>query len=153
MGHWRRTTASLRAALAALDALEGVSVVRVSRFFETSPVGTLDQKDFINAAAEIETELEPLELLPALKTIESDLGRRPGEHWGPRPIDLDIILWGDVVLNAPTLTLPHKEFRSRAFVLAPLAEIAPEAVDPVTGKAIAELRRSPAATGRVACIG
>jgi len=115
----------------------------------TQPLGDEEQPSFVNMAAEIETTLEPLELLHVAKAIEVALGRRPGERWGPRTIDIDIVLCGLTVLDTPTLTVPHKEFRNRAFVLVPLVEIAPEAVDPVTGCTVAELAARPAVGGLV----
>jgi 2-amino-4-hydroxy-6-hydroxymethyldihydropteridine diphosphokinase len=139
----------LRAALEALDALEGVCVTRVSHSYETEPVGNTDQPAFLNLAAEIETALEPLELLNAVKEIERRLARTPSSRWGPRTIDIDVILWGNRVMDTERLTLPHKEFRKRAFVLAPLAEIASDAVDPVTGCTVRELASRPEAVGRV----
>lgn len=140
---------NVQKALEALKAVAGVAVIAVSHYYETEPVGVAEQPDFLNVAAEIETELAPLELLNTVKEIEARLGRTPSEHWGPRVIDIDIILWGNQVITTEPLTAPHKEFRKRAFVLAPLAEIAPEAVDPVTGKTVTELLRSPEAQGRV----
>ena len=136
-------------AVAALEARDGVSLVRLSSCYETEPIGKVDQPDFINIAAEIETDLSPLELLETAKAIESGLGRVPGERWGPRVIDIDIVLCGDQVMDTSTLTIPHREFRSRAFVLRPLAEIAPDVVDPVTGRTIADLAEAPEAQGRV----
>ena len=145
--------AHLRAGLGALDRLEGVAVTAVSGCYETEPVGKSDQPEFLNLAAEIETDLEPLELLNAVKGIERELGRVPGERWGPRAIDIDLVLWEDRVIEAETLVVPHREFRNRAFVLAPLSEIAPEAVDPVTGLRVAELAVRPEARGRVVPLG
>lgn len=142
--------ANLEAALAALDGWDGVSVTKRSHFYETEPVGEVDQPEFLNMAAEIETALEPIELLNAIKAIEAELGRKPSERWGPRSIDIDMVLWGGRVVETERLALPHKEFRNRAFVLAPLAEIAPDAVDPVTGKTIVELAARPEVQGRAA---
>ena len=139
----------LRAAIMALRALDGVEVTRVSRCYETEPVGVTEQPAFLNLAAEIETVLEPLELLNAVKGIEETLGRRPSEHWGPRKIDIDVILWGTRVMDSGRLSLPHKEFRTRAFVLMPLAEIAPDAVDPISGLTVEQLAAQPGAQGRV----
>ena len=131
--------AQLHAAIEGLDKVERTRVAAVSRTLETEAWGDEDQPEFLNLAVEIETALEPLELLNALKDLEKKLGRRHGTRWGPREIDLDIILWGSKVLECPDLTLPHKEFRRRAFVLEPLAEIAADAVDPVSGSTVREL--------------
>ncbi|MBI5091782.1 MAG: 2-amino-4-hydroxy-6-hydroxymethyldihydropteridine diphosphokinase [Candidatus Hydrogenedentes bacterium] len=144
----RRTNLSV--ALTQLDRLERVRVLTKSELYETEPIGIVDQPAFLNMAAEIETDLEPLELLDAVKQLEAQLGRVPGEKWGPRLIDIDIILWGERVESWDRLVLPHAEFRNRAFVLVPLREIAPDAVDPVTGMTVAELAESPAAHGKVA---
>ena len=141
--------ANLRAACDALDELNGVCVRAVSHGYDTEPVGRVDQPAFLNAAVEIETDLEPLELLTAAKGIEQQLGRRPSGRWGPRCIDIDLVLWGDRVLESDALTLPHARFRERAFVLAPLAEIAPDAVDPITGDTVAALAEKPGVHGRV----
>jgi len=141
--------ANLRAALQALGRLEGVELLTVSHCYETEPMGMADQPAFLNMAAEIETERVPLELLNAVKEIEDRLGRTPAPRWGPRVVDIDLILWGDQVMNSDALTLPHGEFRKRAFVLRPLAEIAPDAVDPVTGKTVAQLAEAPEAQGWV----
>ena len=141
--------AYLEAALRALAALDGVAVAAVSQAYETEPVSDVEQGPFANIAAEIETDLDPLELLDAVKRIEADLGRSQSVRWGPRTIDIDIVLCGDLVIEAGRLAVPHREFRNRAFVLTPLAEIAPDAVDPVTGKTVAELARQPGLVGRV----
>ncbi len=141
--------ANLRTALQALEETEHVRVTRVSSAYETAPVGFTDQPAFVNLAVEIETALTPLELLNAVKEIERRLGRTPTIRWGPREIDIDLVLWGSRVVETPSLTLPHKEFRTRAFVLTPLAEIAPEAVDPVTGMTVRALSERPEAQGGV----
>ena len=142
---------NLGAALGGLDRREDVAVKRISRVYETEPLGVVDQPAFLNLAAEIETALEPLELLNAVKELERVLGRVPTKRWGPRLIDIDIILWGARVVNTDTLTVPHAEFRRRAFVLAPLAELAAEVMDPVSGKAVAELAAGVDARGLVLC--
>ena len=141
--------AMLRAALADLARLPDVELLKVSHCYETEPLGRTDQPAFYNLAAEIGTALGPLELLNAVKAIERGLGRRSSSRWGPREIDIDLILWGAQVMDTPSLTLPHKEFRDRAFVLEPMAEIAPEAVDPITGLTVAELAKRPEAKGSV----
>ena len=140
---------NLEAALARLGQLPETSVTRRSRVYETEPYGVTGQPGFLNMAAEVETELQPLELLDAIQTIERRLGRRPTERWGPRIIDIDIVLWDTLVLETDTLTVPHPDFRNRAFVLIPLAEIAPQAIDPITGMTVAQLAAQPDLHGRI----
>lgn len=140
--------AALRGAVSAVEKLPGTRVVAVSSAWETASWGVTDQPAFLNAALAIETEMSPLDLLRSLKEIERDLGRASGgPKWGPRVIDIDIVLWGDRVIHEPALEVPHPEFRRRAFVLAPLAEIAPDARDPVTGKTVSELLKKPEVEG------
>ena len=117
----------------------GVEVEAVSSLYETEPVGEiLDQPDFLNAAARIRTELEPLELLDACKVVEAELGRVfGGPRHGPRPIDVDVLLLGDIELQHERLNLPHAEVTSRRFVLEPLLELDPELALP-SGEALAE---------------
>jgi len=132
--------ATIAAALDAVGKLPGTRVLKVSRLVETEPVGgPPGQGPFLNGAAAIETDLTPEDLLAALKRIERDLGRTEGPRWSPRPIDLDILLCGDLVLDTPGLTIPHPRLRDRRFVLEPLAEIAADVRDPVTGKSVKEL--------------
>jgi 2-amino-4-hydroxy-6-hydroxymethyldihydropteridine diphosphokinase len=116
--------ANLRAALHLLR--EHVQVEAVSSLYETEPAYVLDQPRFLNGVLRGTTRLEPMELLRALKEIEAALGRRPGLRNGPRPVDLDILRYGDVSLATPELTIPHPRIAERPFVLVPLAEIAPE---------------------------
>ncbi len=143
-----RATA-LREAVEAIGAVPGVRVCAVSSVYESEPWGVVEQPRFLNMAVEIETGLEPLELLNTVKAIEVRLGRvAGGVKWGPRLIDIDLILCGDLVVQGPELVLPHPEFRRRAFVLAPLAEIAGAAVDPVSGLTVAELALRPEVEGR-----
>lgn len=141
--------ANLRAALDALDEDERTRLIRCSHFYETEPIGPIEQPAFLNAAAEVETEHAPLEFLGVLKAIERRVGRTPGERWGPRVIDIDIILWDSRIIDVDGLKAPHPRFRERAFVLAPLSEIAGGVVDPVTGQTVAELAIGPQAEGRV----
>jgi 2-amino-4-hydroxy-6-hydroxymethyldihydropteridine diphosphokinase len=122
---------------------------RTSSFHETEPVGgPSGQGMFLNAAAELETTVDPIALLEILQRIESRFGRVRNVRWGERTLDLDLILFGDRVIDTARLTVPHPRFRVRRFVLEPLAEIAPTAVDPVTQSTIAEilaeLNRGPA---------
>jgi 2-amino-4-hydroxy-6-hydroxymethyldihydropteridine diphosphokinase len=117
----------------------------VSRFYRTAPWGVLDQGDFANACAIGTTTLAPYALLAAVKTIEADMGRAPSRRWGPRLIDVDILFYGEVRLDDPELALPHKELFRRGFVLAPLAEIAPDLV--LDGVRVAEAAQRADLTG------
>ena len=141
--------ANLHAALRALNATDGIAVMTASQVYETEPLGDGAQVRFANLAAEIETAFEPLELLDAVKGIETALGRTHGPRWGPRIIDIDIVLCGPTVVETDRLIVPHRAFRNRAFVLTPLAEIAPSAIDPVTGRTVGQLARQPDLQGRV----
>jgi dihydropteroate synthase len=119
---------SLRRALRAIAAEPGIELTAVSRLYRTAPWGKTDQDWFVNACALARTNLKPEALLDRVKKLEVELGREPGERWGPRVIDIDLIAYGDVALKTERLTLPHPELFNRAFVLAPLAEIAPDLV-------------------------
>ena len=131
---------NLEAALAALRSHPRICVKAVSSFIDTDPVGgPPGQPVYLNGAARLETDLAPQELLTECKRIERALGRRDGPRWGPRPVDLDILLYDDRVVDEPDLIIPHIGLRERRFVLAPLAEIAPDARDPVTGRTAREL--------------
>ena len=116
--------ALLRDALVRLDLVPGVRIVALSSLYATAPVGPQDQPEFFNAAAGVRTVLSPHELLAACLGIESALGRLRTERWGPRTIDLDLLLYNDLRIAEPGLELPHPRLRERAFVLQPLAEIA-----------------------------
>jgi 2-amino-4-hydroxy-6-hydroxymethyldihydropteridine diphosphokinase len=117
---------TLRAALDLLGRRPGVRVRRVSGFRETAPVGYVDQPDFLNAAAEVETTLGARELLDQLLGVERSLGRsREGPRFGPRTIDLDLLLYGDAVVDEAGLTVPHPRLHERRFALEPLAELDP----------------------------
>lgn len=128
-------------ALERLDQHDGISLQAISSLYETEPWGNTNQSAFYNLAVEIETALAPLELLNTTKLIERQLGREPGPHWGPRAIDIDIVLWETLCLDTSELTIPHPRFHERAFVLVPLSEIAPELCDPATGVPVRELLR------------
>jgi 2-amino-4-hydroxy-6-hydroxymethyldihydropteridine diphosphokinase len=124
---------------AAVDELASLGTVeRQSGIHITPPLGPAGC-DFANAAAILSTSLAPEELLAELKKIERSFGRRPGRRWGPRVLDLDIVLWSQGRRRSERLALPHPEFRGRSFVLAPLAEIAPDWRDPITGLAVRHL--------------
>ncbi len=138
------STAGDRAAnlrLAVLQLSDIGRVLALSSFYDTAPVGYLDQPRFLNAAALLETELTPLDLLHRLLSIERCMGRDRSASVakGPRIVDLDLILFGNLIWNTEDLVLPHPAMRERRFVLEPLAEIAPDMLDPVTGKTIADL--------------
>jgi len=115
----------IRAALAALATLAGTRLLSQSSLYLTTPVGYLDQPDFINAVAQLETELSPHQLLAALMQIEAGFGRERSFRNAPRVLDLDVLLYQDTVLDDPHLLLPHPRMHQRAFVMVPLAEIAP----------------------------
>lgn len=114
-------------------------IVAASSFYCTEPVGYPDQEEFVNAVVELETQLSPSELLAHCHAIENELGRSRLVRWGPRTVDLDILLYGEAVINDAELTIPHPLMTARAFVLIPLAEIAPQAVHPVVKKSVAQL--------------
>ncbi|HEX5305194.1 MAG TPA: 2-amino-4-hydroxy-6-hydroxymethyldihydropteridine diphosphokinase [Dyella sp.] len=147
LGDSQRT---LSVAIDALHALPDTAVTARSRFYRTAPWGRLDQPDFINAVVRLHTALSPHALLDALMQIEAAAGRvREGERWGPRTLDLDLLHMDGVRLDDARLTLPHPRIRDRAFVLAPLADIAPELPLPGQGR-VAELLRQVDAAGCVA---
>jgi 2-amino-4-hydroxy-6-hydroxymethyldihydropteridine diphosphokinase len=125
---------TLRAAVDALTAEEGIAVVSVSTLRETEPVGVGEQPRFLNGAAELETTLTARELLDRLLAVEQRFGRVriPGEH-GPRTLDLDLLLYGDEVIDEPGLAVPHPRLHERRFVLEPLAELAPGLLVPGRG--------------------
>ena len=130
--------ANLRRALELLIE-RGVEIVKTSTFISTEPYGVTDQPQFLNGVCEVRTSLEPLELLHTLLDIEQEMGRVRLRHWGERNIDLDLLLYEDVVMDTPELKLPHPDMQNRDFVLLPLAEIAPELVHPILQKSIEEL--------------
>jgi 2-amino-4-hydroxy-6-hydroxymethyldihydropteridine diphosphokinase len=120
---------TIRAAVADLPGVVAVSTLR-----ETDPVGITDQPRFLNGVAVLETELAPRELLDVLLAVERRLGRERGRRWGPRTIDLDLLLYGDEVIDETGLTIPHPRLHERRFVLEPLADIAPKLVVPGYGR-------------------
>ena len=124
----------IRLALDDLGRVPHSRLERVSALYDTEPVGEVDQPSFLNAVAQIDTELTPGQLLWNLQLIERRLGRTKGRRWGPRTMDLDLLLYGDQVIDQPDLKVPHPEMTRRAFVLVPLLEIDPSLVHPETGE-------------------
>ena len=127
--------ANLRRALELLIE-RGVEIVKTSTFISTEPYGVTDQPTFLNGVCEVRTSLEPLALLHTLLEIEQEMGRVRLRHWGERNIDLDLLLYEDVVMDTPELKLPHPDMQNRDFVLLPLDEIAPEIIHPTLQKTI-----------------
>jgi 2-amino-4-hydroxy-6-hydroxymethyldihydropteridine diphosphokinase len=125
----------------ALDALEAADLRlrRVSSLYETEPIGLREQRWFLNLVAEFETDLLPRQLLHRMQKIERSMGRRRTVENGPRTIDIDILLYGNVVMKIDELEIPHPRYRDRRFTLAPLAELNPDLKDPVTRKTMAEM--------------
>jgi 2-amino-4-hydroxy-6-hydroxymethyldihydropteridine diphosphokinase len=134
-------SAHLLAAAGALTRAPGVRVVALSGAIETLPVGPVAQGPYLNAAALLETTLAPRHLLDRLLAIEASRGRDRAREarWGPRTLDLDLLVWGDASLHEPGLTIPHPRLRERRFVLAPLAQIAPDLRVPPDGARVADL--------------
>jgi len=132
--------AYLCGALRALRRHRGIKVCSVSSFLETAPVdGPAGQNDFLNAAARLSTTLSPPALLGILQKVEGQFGRERTTRWGPRTLDLDILLYGQRVIDEPDLKVPHPHMHRRRFVLEPLCQIAPDAVHPVLAKTVREL--------------
>ncbi|HBO52543.1 MAG: 2-amino-4-hydroxy-6-hydroxymethyldihydropteridine diphosphokinase [Planctomycetota bacterium] len=137
-----------------IDEIEGVELKSISSLIETEPVGGPPQGRYLNGAAELETALEPRDLLARLQEVEAELGRVRKVLNGPRNIDLDILLFGDLVVDAGDLVLPHPRMCERAFVLEPLNEIAPGRVHPIKRKSVEELLEElRSAAARVPTIG
>lgn len=126
--------AMIRQALDALAALPQTELLRASSLYDTEPVGDVDQPNFLNAVAQVDTDLAPRQLLWNLMLIEKRLGRERTRPWGPRTIDLDLLLYGDEVIEEDDLRVPHPEMIRRAFVLVPLVELDPILVHPGTGE-------------------
>jgi 2-amino-4-hydroxy-6-hydroxymethyldihydropteridine diphosphokinase len=138
-------TSNLRRAIESLPPT--VTVLAESPVYETLPWGVTDQPNFLNMALKGETRLVPLELLKRLKQLESELGRVPSVRYGPRLIDIDILFYADLVLEAPELTLPHPRLHERAFVLVPLNDIASGLRHPRLGKTVGEMLSAVDTTG------
>lgn len=129
----------LSAALQVLAATPGIAVQKVSNWYRTKPIGGIPQPDYLNGCALLQVQLPPQQLLKTLLATEAKFGRVRRERWGARSIDLDLLLYADLILEASELEIPHPRMNERAFVLVPLAEIAPHWIEPVSGKAIAQL--------------
>ena len=127
-------------AVRALDALHGCKVEKVSSYLKTAPYGGVEQDDFLNACLELKTFLPPHELLDCLHDIEQEAHRERLVHWGPRTLDLDILLYDDEVISTPELTIPHPGIAEREFVLTPLCEVLRQRPHPVLGLTMGELR-------------
>ena len=138
--------AILEEAISILAATPGITLLAKSSWYQTLAVGP-PQPDYINGCALVQVTFSPLVLLETLLAIEAQKGRIRTERWGARSLDLDLLLYDDLILDTPILTIPHPRMRKRAFVLVPLAEIAPNWIVPVTGKAIAELVKAVDCTG------
>ena len=123
--------AHIQNAIHILSETEGITLQKISSLYKTDPVGYEEQAQFLNGVAAIQTSLSPLSLLHTLKDIETAVGRQHRIRWGPREIDLDILIYGDLCVQTEKLVVPHPEMHLRGFVLVPLAEIAPDLVHPV----------------------
>ena len=139
-------------AVRAMGALSGVQVLQMATIIETAPVGGPPQGPYLNTVVELDTRQSPRELLNALQEIERRLGRAPSlQRWAPRPIDLDLLLYDEALIQEPALCIPHPRMHERPFVLEPLAQLAPELIHPVLRKPIRALRDLLAAQPPASC--
>ena len=118
-------------AILRLSQKQGITIKQISSLYNTTPIGNEEQNDFLNGVVAIQTCLTPLSLLQTLKNIEISVGRQPRSRWGPREIDLDILIYADVCIKTDEITIPHPELHHRGFVLVPLAELTPNLLHPV----------------------
>ena len=144
--------ANIHKALQQLDA-NGVNVQRVSSLYRTQPVGYARQPWFVNCAVEVATDLMPVQLVRRCQAIERELGRKPGRHDGPRPIDIDILLCENAVLQSSEVTIPHPRMAERRFVLVPLSEIAGDERHPVSRQSVREMLQRTPDTSQVVTLG
>lgn len=129
---------TLEDSLRLLNEIPGINLIATSSWYRTKPIGP-PQPDYLNGCALLEVQQTPEEFLTLLQAVELQFGRVRTERWGARTLDLDLLLYDDWQLNTPNLQIPHPLMKERAFVLVPLAEIAPDWIEPVSGKAIAQL--------------
>lgn len=127
--------------------------LRIASLYRSAPVSPIPQADYLNTAVLARTVMPPEDVLALAKALEHAAGRRPGERFGPRPLDVDLLLWGDRQMSSPELTLPHPRLRERRFVLEPLAEIAPDLAVPPEGLTVRELLARLPAEPRVERVG
>ena len=139
----------LNVATSEIEKTRDTKVIWTSSVYETDPIGKTDQPKFLNAAMEIETGLVPDELFDEVKAIEVRMGRSGGERWGPREIDIDILVYDGLAFDGPRLKVPHPDLEKRKFVLVPLCEIAADLVHPVSGMTMEELLAACREPGRV----
>lgn len=139
-------------AVHALSAVDGITVSRCSSLYRTSPVGKTDQPDFINMVVRVETTLPPEQIMTRLLDIERRLGRVRTDRWGPRTIDIDLLVYGQSTIETESLTVPHPRMLSRRFVLVPLMEIAPDLKVPGTSKSLQEFLNLTEDQGNIAVL-
>jgi 2-amino-4-hydroxy-6-hydroxymethyldihydropteridine diphosphokinase len=130
---------NLEIVILALSKQSDIQVTASSSFYETEPVGYKEQKWFINQVVQIETSLSPMDLLEVTQKMEKRFGRKRTIRWGPRTVDIDILLYSDVIMKNSSLNIPHPHLTKRRFVLAPLAEIAPSLIHPLLGESIRKI--------------